>query len=603
MAAQWYYRMFGHDFGPIEFEELKLLARQGALTQADEVRDARSSHWVAAGTVSELALEELTVSASARSVGGSPPATATTVGNDDWFCQFHGQELGPLGFDDIVAFAEQGQLTAEDEVKLGSSGKWRRVGSIGRLVAVLPFNASVASPVAGKKLQPPALTSKPVAVSEKPVAVSEPTTPRVIRTPVPTDDPMLAAAVAAAMAKAVAEAGLAAAHASLEQAQAAYTTADRNARGLIQWAVAPNIDPGWWCWIAGVEYGPLGFPQVYELGISGRLQATDFVKNGMFGQYVPAANLPGFFNAVSEMQQAATVLIAAKAGVETATLEVARAEQVTKVTTAFPSPPETAPGAAAGTAPGASASADATPVTPSPIASQSIGIASTGEGKTTIAATTAATAATTGAATAPAVLQATSRPANSGAAVSSAVTPSAAIPSGVSSDFGSMSSGSASAGGAPFAPSSASPAMSTIRPSKPPGKPLSEYLEDPKAKGVLGLVAAALLVGVWMILPENTGKDIERYQVLKKFLDDVRVARRDGKDMSPFKSRADQLVNEIVPSLRVEASNRRKGKQNLLWAARDELPKMVAGNLMTESQPEKNFESRLNAAAKYFRIK
>src|SRR6185503_17321930 len=105
---------------------------------------------------------------------------------------------------------------------------------------------------------------------------------------------------------------LAAGHAALSQAQTAYAAADQNARSQIQWAFAPNVDPTWWGWIGGAEYGPLGFLQIYELGSAGRLQATDFVKNGMYGQYVPAANLPGLFNAIGLMKQAAADLISAK---------------------------------------------------------------------------------------------------------------------------------------------------------------------------------------------------------------------------------------------------------------------------------------------------
>ncbi len=58
---------------------------------------------------------------------------------DQWMYRVFGQEFGPLSFDEIRELAATGIVSADSDVKLGVDGKWRRAGSIGRLMAVLPF--------------------------------------------------------------------------------------------------------------------------------------------------------------------------------------------------------------------------------------------------------------------------------------------------------------------------------------------------------------------------------------------------------------------------------------------------------------------------------
>ena len=135
MADEWYYRMFGQDFGPVGFDELKELAELGSISSADEVRLSTTSNWVTADSVNELGLSAVN-SASPNQPDAKPSSSPIA---DDWFCKIQGQELGPLSFNELVEFAERGLFHANDEVKLGAVGKWRRVGSIGRLVAALPF--------------------------------------------------------------------------------------------------------------------------------------------------------------------------------------------------------------------------------------------------------------------------------------------------------------------------------------------------------------------------------------------------------------------------------------------------------------------------------
>ena len=168
MTDQWYYRLFGEEFGPVSVETLQSLMESGTLGDSDDVRPDGSSAWT---SVAQAFGESAT----------APAATATaTAGTDDdqqWYCQLLGQELGPLSFEELVKFAENGELSADDDVRFGASGKWRKVGSIGRLVSVLPFRESQAL----RPAQTTVPSTKPAAGSEsapRPTAATEIPAPR-----------------------------------------------------------------------------------------------------------------------------------------------------------------------------------------------------------------------------------------------------------------------------------------------------------------------------------------------------------------------------------------------------------------------------------------
>lgn len=51
MASQWFYRIFGEEFGPSSFQDMAELVRKGTLTEEDSVRRAESRDWVRARDV------------------------------------------------------------------------------------------------------------------------------------------------------------------------------------------------------------------------------------------------------------------------------------------------------------------------------------------------------------------------------------------------------------------------------------------------------------------------------------------------------------------------------------------------------------------------
>ena len=305
MSEQWYYRMFGEEFGPVALEKLREMADHGTIGCGDEVRSASSTRWVTAGSVKELGLSSTgggleVATASDSDAALNVVAQGERAGLDDWYCLANGHELGPLNFDELLKFARHEQLSADDEVKLGANGKWRRVGSIGRLMAVLPYRA--AERTTPRPAGRPASNRSTTPAHEQPAvgsSVRSDAPPEAATAPVPVVD-MNAAYLAA-----YEQARTQITESMIAQAEAAYKKVEESAKAELAWASAPNLDSQWWGWMGGVEFGPVAFVQVFALAKNGQLKPSDFLRNGPNGQMFPSSNAPGLFSAVTAMAKAA----------------------------------------------------------------------------------------------------------------------------------------------------------------------------------------------------------------------------------------------------------------------------------------------------------
>lgn len=196
MAEQWFYRLLGEEFGPVSTELLQQLLQDGTLGPTDEVRREGSSAW-------QPARQALLVAPA-----GLPPAAPEP--EPEWYCQIAGIEMGPLLLEDLVRMAENGELTAEDEVRYGALGKWRKALTVGRLASVMDLSKvrqlrpgmavtpphpmavtpAPTSPSATRRADLPhvstptvvAATARPTPASGMSVSASPPTTPVVGRT-------------------------------------------------------------------------------------------------------------------------------------------------------------------------------------------------------------------------------------------------------------------------------------------------------------------------------------------------------------------------------------------------------------------------------------
>lgn len=247
MAGQWHYQLFGEEFGPVSEEVIQNLVAMGTLTADDTVRRSGGS-WVPVTQALNGAGDNRNSTSTATAVVAEQADDSDDV--EDWYCQVLGQELGPLTFNDLLRFAETGELSADDQVRFGVEGKWRRVGSLGRLVAILPYQAAPST-----RLKPK-LGAKP----ERPVANVIPEA----AAPVPPPP-------------------------------AVVTPSE----------IPEAIELKWYAWIRGVEYGPSSLVQLQQWLTSGQLGAADFVKLGPTGTWFPSASVTEILTQLTAVANAA----------------------------------------------------------------------------------------------------------------------------------------------------------------------------------------------------------------------------------------------------------------------------------------------------------
>ncbi len=224
MATQWFYRMFGEEFGPIEEPALQEMRESGTLGPEDEIRREGSARWQTLAACFPAGGVATEIEQSSREL------EVQDSGDDDpvWYCLTTGQELGPLSFHELHDLAEQGILTAEDQVKLGVKGKYRRAGSMGRLAAVMDYQA----------IERPSPAATAQAPAESQAVSSPPEPPATVEAPVYTYLP--------------------------------------GAEELT-----------WYAWIRGVECGPVNLVQLAQWLQAGQIGPTDFVKYGSYGAWLP----------------------------------------------------------------------------------------------------------------------------------------------------------------------------------------------------------------------------------------------------------------------------------------------------------------------------
>ena len=293
----------------------------------------------------------------------------------------------------------------------------------------------------------------------------------------------------------------------------------------------------------------------------------------MYGQYVPAASVPGLFTAVAILTQAREAMRVAQ-----------------EVLTSIPSAPNPVPVPIP------------TPVSPIAVPSKSVESPKPAEEKKTIVAAASGQPAPVSVAAKPEIVAAPIAKVEEPA--KPAVVSSAPPTTGSSVSQLSISSGSMAA------PTSgvSRPLPTPARPSTPPrpssGGSALEFVKDPKFLGGVGAVALLVLAGWFLLSFKNAARDIERLRELKQLLADVRSARTSGTtNFETLITRAKKITEEFTAAYKVSASNDYPAKQALFWAARDELPKLMSGDLTKESTSEKNLELRLKDASAMLGVK
>ena len=157
-----------------------------------------------------------------------------------WYYKIFGVEFGPVKLEKLVELAKTNAISRDDVVRFSEKGNWRKVGSIGQLMAHLPFE-STSQKVIGKADDEVTQESAGASIFD------QPSSPLMSDHPTPTD---------------------------------AMETVDTDRR--------------WWCKIQDREYGPVELPKLIEWAATGRLLPDDQVRFGN-DPYALAKDLPGLF--------------------------------------------------------------------------------------------------------------------------------------------------------------------------------------------------------------------------------------------------------------------------------------------------------------------
>lgn len=564
MSDQWFYRVFGEEFGPMPLEKLKELAESGTIQPLDDVRSI-SGDWMPAVNVDKLGLS---TSQRRTSTAVATPASdfevVTQAPADTWYCQIGGTELGPVSFDEIIAFAEKEQIGPDDQVKLGRSGKWRRAGSIGRLVSAFPYQAME------KKIEVKPASSIGASLPSQPkrpsdvLAGSTRQAERIATVPATAPAADMEATYRVAYEQAAAKV----AESMMAQADAAYQAAEQQAMASVAWASQAGVDRYWWGWSNGLEFGPVEFSQVFGLAKSGQLKPSDFVRNGQNGQYVPASSLPGLFTAVASLTRAVEARELAKSQAQAAAKQLP--------------PPATVPVSRIHAEKAAAVAA-------TPVSAKS---------NPAVPTITAASKSSPAVQTIQPAVEPEVAPEQKPAEPVEPVRPASSY--GYSSGgFSSTSSSTYSTFGTnrPSTPAKAAPRRSSASDSTWLADTL-ESLKDPKAIGSICVLSFILLFVGWGYLPKNRSADIKRYNTLKQIADEIQAKRKIAPgELMALQQKLEKVAKEIAKEVKPNANREDLAKLNLLWATHDEVPRMAAAGLGLESPAEKNFHAKLKEVA------
>jgi len=161
MSGIWYYRQAGQIFGPVAFETLQQLARDGRLGENDEVRTGSDPDWTVVSTVGSLcaagranpdtspatppvaiAASETDVDQRVASATDENPAWLDVLSQADnansragfavvgqtedvnYYARIDGHEEGPLSYPRVTSMLRDGTLSNRDQIRSGERGDW-----------------------------------------------------------------------------------------------------------------------------------------------------------------------------------------------------------------------------------------------------------------------------------------------------------------------------------------------------------------------------------------------------------------------------------------------------------------------------------------------
>lgn len=304
MKDTWYCRCGDTERGPISFDEIFELAKQGTLKPSDSVRPDDNAEWAAASTIVGLFPEEAAadgpqeiaslddlnfdfVSDSQAAIpvpdtqpsAGETPKEPRTATADEWYYQKDEAELGPFALVQLIQLAKAGAIGPDDWVRNGTDGAWLRSCKAPDLDGCFedapPAPPEPEATADDDASDPPVTTTKRKAKKKK-ARKPEPN-------PVDDDDDEL----------------------DLRD--------DEDEEPTPQLQSAASTSDRWFCRIDGVEHGPLTMSELMLMANHQRLSQTDTVREGDDGQWVAASSVALLFAGATKEKAPAASKFAAPA--------------------------------------------------------------------------------------------------------------------------------------------------------------------------------------------------------------------------------------------------------------------------------------------------
>ena len=132
-ASDWYYRVGGRRFGPVNFDTLFERAAAGEFTRYDEIKAPGDSDWVEAQTLVGLfPAEDVDLDSLIADEKPMPAASATKKKKvkELWYYRVLNQEMGPVDFDGLFDLVVEGNLRPDDDIREQREAEWRRAESL-----------------------------------------------------------------------------------------------------------------------------------------------------------------------------------------------------------------------------------------------------------------------------------------------------------------------------------------------------------------------------------------------------------------------------------------------------------------------------------------
>lgn len=133
-STEWFYRVGGRKFGPVDFDTLFEHAAQGRFSRYDEIRAPGDDQWVEAQSLVGLfARDEPDLDAL---LGEEKPLRSASVApkqkpvTETWYYRVLNQVMGPVEFDALFDLVIEGNLRPDDDIRGSRETKWQRADSL-----------------------------------------------------------------------------------------------------------------------------------------------------------------------------------------------------------------------------------------------------------------------------------------------------------------------------------------------------------------------------------------------------------------------------------------------------------------------------------------